>query len=64
LTSCSFSGEDTVCDQWGWCNLRSPLHKIQDGIRKLLQGMTLAELSQLSRQEEGLYGLEISHLSR
>lgn len=64
LTTCSPGGQETVCDQWGWCNLRSPLHRIQDGIRKLLQGMTLADLSQLSRQEEGLYGLEVTHLSR
>ncbi len=65
LTSCSFSGtgEDT-CDQWGWCNVRSPLHKIQDGIRKLFQSMTLAEMAQLSRPEENIYGLEISHLPR
>ena len=65
LTSCSFSGKgEDACDQWGWCNVRSPLHKIQDGIRKLLQGMTLAEMSQLSHPEESSYGLEISNLSR
>ncbi|MEW6682939.1 MAG: Rrf2 family transcriptional regulator [Nitrospirota bacterium] len=65
LTTCSFSGKgESVCDQWSWCNLRSPLHKIQDGVRKLLQGMTLAEMSQISRQEESSHGLEIAHLSR
>lgn len=65
LTTCSLSGKrDDACDQWAWCNLRSPLHKIQDGIRKLLQGMTLAEMAHISRQEEGSYGLEIAHLSR
>ncbi|MEO5656614.1 MAG: Rrf2 family transcriptional regulator [Nitrospiria bacterium] len=66
LTTCSLSdtGDGGVCDQWGLCNVRSPLHKIQDGIRKLLQSMTLAEMSQLSRHEENSYGLEISNLSR
>lgn len=65
LTTCSFSGKgESVCDQWSWCNLRSPLHKIQDGVRRLLQGMTLAEMSQISRQEESSHGLEIANLSR
>ncbi len=65
LTTCSLVGKgDGACDQWSWCSLRSPLHKIQDGIRKLLQGMTLAEMSQISRQEEQSYGLEIANLSR
>jgi Rrf2 family protein len=65
LTSCSFGGNgESMCDQWGWCSVRSPLHKIQDGIRKLLQNMTLAEMSQLSRQEENLHGVEVSSLSR
>lgn len=65
LTTCSVSNQgEGVCDQWGSCNVRSPLHKIQDGIRKLLQSMTLAEMSQSSRHEENSYGLEISNLSR
>lgn len=65
LTTCSLTSQgESMCDQWGLCNVRSPLHKIQDGIRKLLQSMTLAEMSQLSRQEESSYGLEISDLSR
>ena len=71
LTSCHSNGTDELCHQFGWCSIRSPLQKIQEGIRGLLQGMTLAEMSPVQRKpvlllesEESSHGLEVSNLSR
>jgi len=71
LTACHPSGTDELCHQFGWCNVRSPLQKIQEGIRVLLQSMTLAEMSPLYEKpvlalqsEESSHGLEVSNLSR
>jgi len=72
LTACHpTNGTDELCHQFGWCSIRSPLQKIQEGIRGLLQGMTLAEMSPgqekpvlVLENEESSHGLEVSNLSR
>ncbi|HKA63950.1 MAG TPA: Rrf2 family transcriptional regulator [Methylomirabilota bacterium] len=43
VVSCMTSHDD--CPQFARCNLRGPVQKIQAGITRVLDGMTLAELA-------------------
>jgi Rrf2 family protein len=51
LTSCFTSHGE--CDQSDRCTVREPLRKVHEGIQELLQGITISDLSQDDKPENG-----------
>jgi len=47
LVDC-YRGNITECQQLGKCSVRRPIRKIQDSITRLLDGMTIEEITRLS----------------
>ncbi len=44
ITDCSHEREGVPCTQMDYCNIRTPLFKIQDSIYQLLNSMTIEDL--------------------
>ncbi len=44
ITDCSHEREGVPCTQMDYCNIRTPLFKIQDSIHQLLNSMTIEDL--------------------
>ena len=44
LTDCSHDKDGTPCVQMEYCNIRTPLFKIQDSIYQLLNSMTIEDI--------------------
>lgn len=47
LVEC-YRRDETVCQQLGKCSVRRPIRKIQDSITRLLDSMTIEEITRLS----------------